>query len=74
MKKQKEQKDRLKIIPVNPSSKGEFGVEVQNGGNYQDWPLLHVPAGPQKEVRWKIAYTIREAIATYMKKAAPLSA
>ena len=32
MKNKKEQKDRLKIIPVNPSSKGEFGVEVQNGG------------------------------------------
>lgn len=31
MKNKKEQKDRLKIIPVNPSSKGEFGVEVQNG-------------------------------------------
>lgn len=31
MKKQKEQKERIQIIPVNPRSKGEFGVEVQNG-------------------------------------------
>ena len=30
MKKQKEQKERIQIIPVNPRSKGEFGVEVQN--------------------------------------------
>lgn len=31
MKKQKEQKERMKIIPINSHSKVEFGVEIQNG-------------------------------------------
>lgn len=26
-----EEKERLKIIPVNPASKVEFGIEIQNG-------------------------------------------